>query len=230
LAGLCCIFQVQRRRDCHEWMRYTWARWSVFIRKLADHWRLPFSMHAVWGGCRGAVLLFCVVFCFARSHTHRRIHTLLHYWLLILILCLLFINKFVTFVATSSPLPFLVTVLEPGCNIRMPGAGRCRRCGCAAGLWRPSGGSSRRGGGVAGFRRPGGGSCHAAIDWLIDEMHVWHAPWVLLELVGSGHMVFVFWQRDQASPHSQLWQCWICHTLAQQISPKLAGRCHPLQT
>jgi len=114
LAGLCCVFQVLRRRDCHEWMRYTWARWSVFILKLADQWGLPFSLHAVWGGCCGAALLFVVFL--SHAHTHRHIHTLLHYWLLILIFCLLFINKFVTFVATSSPLPFLVTVLEPGCN------------------------------------------------------------------------------------------------------------------
>ena len=76
-----------------------------------------FSMHAVWGGCRGAALLFCVVFV-SHAHTHigASIHS--HYWLLILIFCLLFINKFVNFVATSSPLPFLVTVLEPDCNIR----------------------------------------------------------------------------------------------------------------
>ena len=115
----CCVFQVQQRQDCRGWMRYTWARWGVFTHDriyseagwpLADHWWLPF-FHS------RAALRFCVVFCFARTHAYRRIHTLLRYWLLILIFCLLFINKFVTFVATSSPLPFLVTVLETGCNI-----------------------------------------------------------------------------------------------------------------
>ena len=38
----------------------------------------------------------------------------------------------------------------------------------------------------------------------LHKKHVWHALLVLFEWVGSSHIVFALWQRDQAWPRSHL--------------------------